>query len=149
IHRGSPGCTVSIGKVSRVKASEVAAVRSEVVVDDVEQDGHAEGVSRIYQPTKMVGSPVAPGRCEKVHSVVSPVATTGEVGDWHQLDGRDSQADQLGQPVGNPGERPLGRERANVQLVDHQVAAGNPFPGSIGPRERAGIEDLRGSMDTL
>ena len=46
-------------------------------------------------------------------------------------------------------ERPLGCERADVQLIEHQVLPAHPGPIAIGPREPFREHDGRGAVDAL
>ena len=67
-------------EVMRAVRAEVIAIRSEVVVDDIENDGDSSLVRRIHQRAQIVRMPIAPcGRIES-HAVVAPVSLAGEVG---------------------------------------------------------------------
>ena len=92
IDRGTPGRPVPVGEIGGAEASQITPIGAEVVVDDVEQHRHAQGMGRVHQSTEVVGRAVTTGRGEEVDAVVSPVATAGEVGDRHQLDRGDPQA---------------------------------------------------------
>ena len=46
-------------------------------------------------------------------------------------------------------ERALGRERADVQLVQHELADRGRAPAAVGPRERARVEQPRGPAQAL
>ena len=125
-----------VGEVVRAEAAEIVAVRAEVVVDDVEEHGEAERVRGIDQAAQIVRRAVAAGRREQADAVVAPVARAGEVGHRHQLDGGDAEVAQIGQPLGHGGERPFGRERADVQLVDDEVCQAARRSIRVGPVRR-------------
>ena len=60
-------------------------------------------------------------RREGVEPVVAPVAIPGERRDGHRLDRRDAELAQLREARDHAVERPLGRERADVQLVEDEL----------------------------
>ena len=99
-----------------------------MVVDDVEE--------RPRCPGRAPHSPVGGGRraCrntgqgEQVDTVITPVPDPGEVGDRHQFDRGDAQVRELRQLSCRRGERPFGRERADVQLVEDEVVPRNTRP---------------------
>ena len=85
------------------------------------------------------------GRVE-IHAVVAPAAEARELRHRHQLEMRDPEIDQMVQAVDGCVERPLSRECADVQLVDHRVGQRWSLPSLIAPAKRAMIHEPRRSV---
>ena len=126
-----------------------AALRPEVVVDDVEHDTQALGVGGIDEAGQGLGSAVGLLHRRREHPVVAPVAFAGKGVDRHQLDGRHAERGQAIELPGRGVERALGRERPDVQLVEHGVEELDTSPAVVGPAEPAGVDDGRGSVDAV
>ena len=73
----------------------------------------------VDQPLEPVRSAVGVVRRVQVDAVVAPAAHAGELLHRHQLDVRDAELDEMVEPLDRAGERALGAERADVQLVEH------------------------------
>ena len=148
VDRGAPRGLVPVVEVS-AELAQVVALGAEVVVDDVQEDRQALGVAGVDEPLQAVRAAVAVlGRVGE-HAVVSPVARAGELADRHDLDGRDAQLAEVAQPRDDALERPLGGERADVQLVEDQVLAADALPAGVGPGEPIGPHDGRRPVDAL
>ncbi len=142
--------------IDRVAPERVVAVReigseggdrlragADVVVDDVEDHSEPLPVRRIDEASEPV-RPAVHGMCrEVVQPVVAPVAVAGEGRDGHQLDRRDAELAQAAQPRDDAVEGAVGRERADVQLVDDQLVEVQSSPGRN--VERARVDDARGT----
>src|SRR5208283_3523728 len=144
-----PESLVAIREVIGGELGQVIAVGAEMVVDDVEEDGQSQPVRFINQVPEVIRPPVASCRGEQAYAVVAPVPAAGEVGHGHELDRGHAQPCKLRKPAGHPLEGSLGRERADVQLVDDQALARGPLPAPIGPGKPGWIHDLGWSVDSL
>src|SRR3546814_14620054 len=78
---------------------QVIAVRSEVVVDDIDEDHQAERVRRVDQLLEFIRRAVGRVRRIRQHPVVAPVARTREVIEWHQVDSGDAALDERRQTL--------------------------------------------------
>ena len=83
------------------------------------------------------------------HAVVAPVALAGEVGERHQLDRGDAEVDQRLQLLRRAGVGALGREGADVQLVDHRLAPRPAGPGVVAPLVGLRVDHLARPVDVL
>ena len=90
----APGRVVGAGEV-RAEFSEVVAVGSEVVVDDVEEDGEAALMSGVDEALESIGRAVGLVRGEEVDAVVAPALHAGEGVDGHQLDVSDAESREI------------------------------------------------------
>ena len=72
VERLAPVVGVAIGEVVGREVGEIVAVGTEVVVDDVENDGQSESVRPIDEAAQIVGRSIQPRRRVKVDAVVSP-----------------------------------------------------------------------------
>src|SRR5262245_19005956 len=140
---------VAIGEVIGRVSREVVAVGAQVVVDDVEDDAQARGVRSIHEPAQVVRRTVEARRREQADAVVSPAESPGKVRDGHHLQHGDPEIGQRGQVLLRGGPRPLAREGADVQLVEHLPLEGDAAPAAVRPRELPGIDDLRRTMRTF
>ena len=143
-----------IGLVLRAKVilgelSDVIAFGAEVVVNHVENDAQAGGVSLIDEAAEVVGPAVKPGRREQVDAVVTPAETAGEVGHRHHFQHRHAEVGQFLQFTGGRFVSPLLRERADVHLIDHLTLQAGAAPVLVGPGERRRIDDLRRAVRPL
>ncbi len=132
VERLTPRGAVAIGEV-RPEVAEPVAARSEVVVDDVEHDAEASGVAGVDEPGQAVRSAVGLVHGPESDAVVAPAVAAGEGRDRHQLDDVDPQLGEVVEVVDRGVEGPLGRERADVQLVDHRTGQRDAAPGLVGP----------------
>ena len=104
VHCVAPRRVVAVGQV-RPEFHEVVAVRPEVVVDHVQQDGQPSLVGRIHETFQSFGSTVRVFRRIDVHAVVAPSHASGELTDRHQFQVRDPKPSQIVQPFDGSLER--------------------------------------------
>ena len=67
-------------------------VGSEVVVDDVEDDGEAQRVRAVHEAAKIVGLAVEPRRRIEIDAVVPPPEPSNEIRDRHDLEHGHAEA---------------------------------------------------------
>src|SRR5207237_9784236 len=72
IDRLAPFVLVAVGEIAFRKALQVIPVRTEMVVDDVEDDGDAKPVGAVDEGAELVGAAVETGRREQVDPVIPP-----------------------------------------------------------------------------
>jgi hypothetical protein len=85
IDGGTPWGVVALGKIVGAERTQVGAVRSQMVVDNVEQHPQAEPVCAIDEPPQVVRPAVTPRRRKQGDAVIPPIALAGKVGHRHQL----------------------------------------------------------------
>ena len=98
VERAPPRRRMPIGEIRRVELRQVCALRTEVVVDDVEHDRDAERVRAIDEAAQIVRTAVRARRRIEAHAVVTPVALARKIRHRHQLDRRDAEVPQRRQP---------------------------------------------------
>ena len=121
IERSPPGGPISTGEV-RAEIAKVVAHRARVVVDDVENDAYAGGMTVVDQLLETGWTPIGVVRSEEIHTVIPPPAIARELGDWHELDGVDAERDEVGKMVDHAIEGARGREGPDVQLVKDEAS---------------------------
>ncbi len=136
IDRGAPRRVVALGEERRRVRVEVVPFGTEVVVDHIEQDGEPARVRGADEALEIAGFSIAGKGREREHAIVTPVARPGERPKRHQFDRRHAERPQVVEPLGGGGVRPVKRERADVQLVDHVLVPRPSVPGIVGPGER-------------
>ena len=145
----SPGCFALATEERRSIAMQVIAFRTEVVVDDVEEDGQASDVTRIHEGLERFPPSVARVGGEGQDPVVAPAPPTGEVRYGHQLHRRHPERGEMIEPLGNRLESALRSERPHVELVEDEAFRGNAVPLRIGPGIRRRVDDLAGPVDIV
>ncbi len=148
VDRLAPGGRVPIGEV-RAIVGEVVSLGAEVVVDDVERDGDPVPMGRVDEFLQSLGTAVARLRRIGEDAVVSPIAIAGELRHRHELDRVDAETGQVGKLGDDPLEGAFGCERPDVQLVQHQAPEIDAAKMPIGPGERTGGDDARGSVNAV
>ena len=109
--------------------------RADVVVDDVEDHRQAERVRGVDELLQAVRPAVGGLGRAQVDAVVAPAVRAGELRDRHHLDRRHAELGERLQMRDRAFEGPLGRERADVQLVDDAVGQVRRPEVAVGPLE--------------
>src|SRR4051812_1898540 len=149
IQSRSPRSLVLLGEVRSVEW-EIVPLGAHVVVDDIENDREADRVRRVDELLQPFRSAVAVLHRVQLDPVVAPVARAGKLRDGHDLDRGDSELVPQTAQIGNRRrEGAFGRERADVQLVDDELAHPETAPPVITPRECLRIDDARRTMDAV
>ena len=136
----APWGDVVVGEVGPEVAEDVS-LGADVVVDDVEHDRDAVPVGGVDEAPQAVGAAVGVLHRVGEHAVVAPVAPARELRDRQQLDRGDPVPCELGQARDDRVEGALGREGADVQLVDDQAGPVRWGEAVVGPREGRRVVD--------
>src|SRR5690242_3198023 len=72
VDRPSPFVLVAVGKIVLGEMMQIIAVGTEVVVDDIQNDGDAQIVRAIDKGTQVIRMPIKAGGSEEIHAVVTP-----------------------------------------------------------------------------
>ncbi len=148
VHGLAPRRVVGVGEVGP-EVAEVVALGSVVVVDDVEEHAEATVVRGVDEPAQPVGPAVGVLHRVGQHPVVAPVPPAGELPHRHQLERGDAEVAEVVEPVDDRVEGAGGRERADVQLVDHLLVQRPEAPAVVAPREAARVVDRRRTVEPL
>ena len=143
-----PRGLVALGEVGP-ELGEVVAGGAEVVVHHVE--GHADAllVGGVHEPLEGRRPSVGVVHGVEADAVVAPAAPPGEGRHGHEFDDVDAQVTQVSQPADRGVEGPLGRERADVQLVGHGTADVDPPPVGVVPLVHPGVEGPGGVVHAV
>jgi hypothetical protein len=141
VDRGAPGRALRRIEELRAIHMQIVAVRTEVVVHDIEQDHQPQGMRAIDEGFQLVRCTVAGRGRERQHAVVPPVARARKCRKRHELQCGNAERGQLGQPGGGRGEGALRGERADVQFVHDGIRPGTSAPHGLAPGVRARIDD--------
>jgi hypothetical protein len=115
-----------------------------VVVDDVEDHGQPARVRGVDEALQRGGAAVGVMRRGDVDAVVAPAALARSLGHRHQLDRVDAESCEARELLDRSVERARRRERAHVQLVDHELRARWRAESPVRPCVRRGVEHARG-----
>ena len=110
--------------------ADVIPVGTEVIVNDVEEDGEAEAVRGVDQRMQIGGGAVAFVRRIGQHAVIAPTARTAEGTHGHELDGGDAGRGDGGELIDDAAET---AEQAGMQLDEHRLFPWPPAPVGDGP----------------
>src|SRR5206468_11162621 len=92
VDRRTPGCCDVISEEAGRVGAQIVSVRPEMIVDDVEVDHELSLMGVVDQGFELIRRAVGLVWREGQHAVIAPVALPGEIIDWHQLDGGDTEA---------------------------------------------------------
>jgi len=120
-----------------------------MVVDDIHDDAKAAPVAGVDEGLEPLGSAVGRLRREEVHPVVAPAAAAGKLMRRHELDVRHAQPHEMVEALDRGGVRALGRERADVDLVEDGGGERGRLETRVAPRERRVVDDARGAEDPV
>src|ERR1700674_5903122 len=137
IDRGAPWRMVAAGREIRNDRRQIMALGTEVVVDDVEKDCEAAGVTRLDEALQVVRPTVCRSRSVKKHTVVTPIAASGKLRDRHQLDGSRAELGDMIEMPDRPGEVAGVGESAEVQFVENNLLPWTAPPAEVGQIGRA------------
>ncbi len=121
VDRPAPGSLVLVGEVRAKCLERLHPRRPDVVVDDIEDHRETVFVSRRDERREARRSAIGGLRGGDVDPVVSPPVRSRKLRHGHDLDRRDAELRELAQVRRRGLERPLRRERADVQLIDHEL----------------------------
>ncbi len=108
-----------------------------MVVHHVQDHCHSPPVTRIHELPQAAGPAVALLHREGISPVVAPIARAGKLCDRHELERRDSEIDEVAQPLHDPAKISRTREGTDVHLVNDVRRKGKPFPPMVGPGKLA------------
>ena len=133
---------VFLAEVGARKCTQIISIRSEVVIDDIEDNGDSMLVRGIDKRAHVVRCAVEPGRSEKVDAIVAPAEAAREVGDRHHLNHGDAGFGKLREfaPCALPVS--LFGKCTDVHFVDDLALGCRSAPALVGPGERVGIDHL-------
>ena len=91
----APRCVQIVAEELSGKDMNVGAVRTEMVVHDVEEHRDPEAMRGVNERLQLLGRAVGAVRRIGQHAVIAPVVAAGKVCDRHQLDRVDAEALQF------------------------------------------------------
>jgi hypothetical protein len=149
VDRLAPVVLVLVGEIVGRVLRDVVPVGSEVIVDDVEDDGDTGRVRAIDECTQILWRSVQPRRRVEIHAVVAPPEAAWKVRDRHHLDGGYPERREVVEMFCRRPPRTFRCERSHVHFVQHLAATRDAQPAAIGPCERGGIDDFGRAMRTV
>src|SRR5690606_22142287 len=98
------------------------------------------------QMLEVLGTAVRGLRGEGQGAVVAPTTPARAFGYGHQLERRNAERDEMVELFLDCGVRARGRERADVQLVEHRLAPWTSAPVAVLPVELPRVNHLAGAV---
>src|SRR5207248_642135 len=96
IERLAPFAFVAVGEIILGKNSQIISVRTEVIVNDIENQTEARGVCLVRKAAEIIRVAVEARRREDIDAIVTPPKFPGELRDRHDFEHRDAEIDKLG-----------------------------------------------------
>ena len=137
----TPRRVKALGEIVGRKVAQVVAVRSEVVVDDVQDDREAVLVRGVDEAFHGRGPAIDMGGREQIDAVIAPVALARELGHRQWLDRVDAERCDARQLSDQAIESALGRGGANVDLIDDQALDAPALPTLGTPAKGVRVDD--------
>ena len=143
IDRRAPGRVDVVTEEGAGIGIEIVAVRSEVVIDHVQEDLHAQRMGGVDQGFQLVRRSIGGFGRILQHAVIAPVAAAGKGGDRHEFDSRNAQPRQRRQHVRHAGKAATG---AHMQFVQHGLLPVPAAPVAVAPLIAAGVHHDAGTV---
>ncbi len=134
VHCISPGGLILRGEVG-AEPSQVVPLRSEVVVNHVQNYGDAAAVAGVDQALQAVGAAVHFMRGKEIHAVVAPAAPSGEGAHRHELQVGNPEIGEVTQALRRTVEGALRSEGSDMRFVDHRRRQGDLLEAMVPPGE--------------
>ena len=99
---------------------EIIPLGTEMIVDDVEGNGHAMPVGRVHEPLESIRTAV--GLLE--HAVIAPVPCSGKLRDGHELHNRYPEFFQIIEAGNDRIKGPLRGKGPDMKFVDDILLEG-------------------------
>ena len=142
VDRIAPGRVIAIGEVVVRERPQVIAVRPEVVVDDIQDDGQPVLVGGVDKAFEAVWAAVHVAGREQVDAVIAPVARARELGNWQRLERRHAKRRQPRHLLDRAVEGAVECKRADVELIDHLAPDRGDWPVLVVPDEGVRFDHL-------
>jgi hypothetical protein len=147
VDRGAPERLVRAREVGAERLERLDSGGADVVVHDVEQDREALVVGGVDEALQAERATVGGVGGRQVDAVVAPAVAAGELRHRQQLERGDAELAQAREVRDDGLERALGRERADVQLVDHRVLEVRRREAVVAPGEGLRVQHPRGAAE--
>ncbi len=90
-----------------------------MVVDHVEQHAKLELMRDVDEGAEIVRCPIEVRGRKEIHTIVAPTELAGKIRQRHDLDDRDTDVDQIRQPLDRGTERSTRCEGTDMELVEY------------------------------
>lgn len=128
---------------------EIITLRPEMVVDHIQNDSDAMSVAGIDELLQFSRTAVGILDGKGEYAIVAPVAISGELVNGHQFDGGDPELEKSGKSRNDRCKCSFRGEGAGVEFIDDKFSALESRPSGIGPQKFVGIEQGRGSVNSV
>jgi len=131
------------------ESGQVVSAGSEVVVDDVLDDGEALRMARVDESLIPVRAAVEFVHCEPENTVVAPVVCSVEHIDGHQLDEIHTDAHQMIEALNRGVEGSVQGEGPDVKFIAEPAAQRFSAPTGTSPRATRTTYSAGGAVDIV
>src|SRR5262249_43373221 len=136
VDRLAPLIRMAISKVILRELLQIVPIRTEVVIDHIEDHAQPQFVRLVDESPKIVGPSVDSRRRKKISPIVPPPKTARKIRHWHYLQHCDPEFSQRRQLLSRGLPGPRWRKRSDVHLINHLPFAPHAAPFAIRPAKR-------------
>jgi len=128
----APGRRVTLREIRR-KFCEIISRRTQMIIDDVQNDAQSARVAGIHQFFQIVRRTIGMMRREQIHAVIAPAVIAGEFHHRHQFHVRHAKRDEMIQFFNRGKKSSRRRERAEMDFINHGGGQWRRLPFLIRP----------------
>ena len=131
VDRIAPGRFDQVGEIRR-EVIQVVAIRAEMVVDHIQQHGEAVCMAGCDKPGEILRSAVGGLRRKQIDTVIAPPMLARKGRKRHDFDMGHAKGDEMRELLRGARVGSLGRESADVQLIDNGLGQRLLLEGASG-----------------
>src|SRR5208282_5315768 len=124
----------------------MVSYRTDMVVDDVEDDGDPQSVGAVDEAAEINRLSVETSWREKINAIISPTEPAREFRHGHDFEAGYTELGERWKFAQGSIPASLRGKCADMHLVDDEVLARDPAPRLVGPSEIPRIDDFRRSV---
>src|SRR5580765_8276240 len=103
----------------------------------------------VHETLERRGAAIRILRSKKIDPVITPIAGSGKLSDWHEFNRRDPEIGELLEIRNYRVKGSFWREASDMQFVKNAALKRSTLPIVIRPTEEIQINDLGRTMDSL
>src|SRR5262249_18652341 len=135
IDPGAPQGLMPVREELRRVEMEIVPFRPEVIVDDIDKHHETLDVGGLDQRLQLFRPTVLDPGPKRLDAVIAPVVSARRFRQGHQLDRGDTDLDQVVELASNAAIGAVGREGADMKLIEHSLLPWPSAPAAVAPCE--------------
>ena len=140
---------MALGKELGRDRGQVVTFRTEVIVDDIEENGEPAGMAGLDEPLQFFRPAVLRSGSVGKDAVISPISAARELGNRHQLDGSRAELPDVVEVTDRSGEVAGLGKGTDMELVEDDFFPSAAAPADVAPDMLRGIDDLARTVNAF